>query len=233
MSNIVLGYTPTDFHYIMASKIMPDSTECENTYTIISDASCVPFPTPSQDFLNQVAICSNIVINTYNSQINGNNTVQLECKQVVSYTDYGNLISGNCSVIGDCVGNVATYSNVCTYITSNISSVTDLKSIPDYNNLMINCLANVDSANNNTTRYSQDYIQWQNWQDMSMNCYKKELCVNKKYVSEVDKLQNNHLGSDQNLSDSKRLYDNEYSRTGNLVLSIGIILIAIYYMNKP
>ena len=129
---------------------MPSKDECNDQYTIISDASCIPFPTPSQDFFTQVETCRTRVLSEYNSQINGNNTTQLECKEVVSYTDYSNVITGNClvgencTIDGNCSGNVATYSNICTTITSNISEITDLNAIPNYNDLMITCLANVE-----------------------------------------------------------------------------------------
>ena len=52
----------------------------------------------------------------------------------------------------------------------------EVSNCKDSNNI-VECLTTYDK-NNNTT-YAADYPTWKQWQDLSMNCYKKELCKNK------------------------------------------------------
>lgn len=61
------------------------------------------------------------------------------------------------------------------------------------------------------------------------NCYLKQICLNKKYANEINNLQNNHLGSGQGYNDIIKLYDSEYDKTLNFVLSIVFLIGAIYY----
>jgi hypothetical protein len=87
-------------------------------------------------------------------------------------------------------------------------------------NNSLNNNANKDTENNGNTSYSNtyssDYPKWKQWHDLSMNCYKKELCKNKENATSINNLQNNHLGSDQNYENTKALYMNEYVKTINL-----------------
>jgi hypothetical protein len=41
---ITVGYSPTDFYYVMANEAVPTDTECQNTYTtvLIPDTDCIP-----------------------------------------------------------------------------------------------------------------------------------------------------------------------------------------------
>lgn len=56
-----------------------------------------------------------------------------------------------------------------------------------------------------------------------INCYKKELCKNKEKANEINNLQNNHLGTDQNYLNSKVIYSVELRR--GISLSIGILIL--------
>jgi hypothetical protein len=68
------------------------------------------------------------------------------------------------------------------------------------------------------------------WKDLSFNCYKRELCKNKEKSKEINNLQNNHLGSDQNYLDTNNVYMNEYIKTFNLSIGILILILTSYYM---
>lgn len=96
---------------------------------------------------------------------------------------------------------------------------------------VVDCLKD-DDKNNGDTNYAADYPKWKQWQDLSMNCYKKELCNNKKNATEINRLQNNHLGSDQNYENTKAIYTNQYMKTVNLSVGVIFLLLAIYYSNK-
>jgi hypothetical protein len=65
--------------------------------------------------------------------------------------------------------------------------------------------------------------------DAISECYKQQLCTNKKYANQINQLQNNHLGSGQNYQDTLKIYDNEYDKTINYVFSILFLIGAIYY----
>jgi hypothetical protein len=98
---------------------------------------------------------------------------------------------------------------------------------------IVECLKKIDNNDNKgTTTYAADYPKWKQWQDLSMNCYKKELCNNKKNAIEINRLQNNHLGSDQNYENTKAIYTNQYMKTVNLSIGVIFLLLAIYYSNK-
>jgi len=68
------------------------------------------------------------------------------------------------------------------------------------------------------------------WNDLSLNCFKKELCKNKQKSIEIANLQNNHLGSDQNYLDTKNIYMNEYVKVFNLSIGIILLLLGSFYM---
>jgi len=177
MSHVTVSFSPTDYFYVTANDLMPTDALCNDPTTdfvIIPDASCVSFPTPSKDFLNEVGNC--VAVNT----------------------ETGNSIC-------DTIGNVSC---------------------------MQTCLSVIDTNNNNSTTYSSDFPKWKQWHDLSMNCYKKELCKNKENATRINQLQNNHLGSDQNYEDSKAIYTIEYMKTINLGIGVVILLLAIYYSNK-
>lgn len=96
------------------------------------------------------------------------------------------------------------------------------------NNVM-NCLSEIDYTNNYRTTYVKDYENWIIWNDNSYNCYKKELCLNKEKADEIKKIQEDHLGSEQNYINSKLSYKNELWKTGNLTMGIIGLIILIYY----
>ncbi len=68
--------------------------------------------------------------------------------------------------------------------------------------------------------------------DFSGNCYKKEICKNKSLATEINNLENNHSGRDQNLINSKSIYSLELRRTISLSLGIIIIFGSIIYSKK-
>lgn len=68
------------------------------------------------------------------------------------------------------------------------------------------------------------------WRDNSFNCYKKELCINKQQSAKINEVENNHLGSQQNYKNSKKMYNNEILKTFNLSFGILIIFTTIYYI---
>ena len=174
---ITVGYSPTDFYYVMANEGVPNEHECQTTYSVvtISDEKCVPYnpSTINANFLTQLQSCTN-------------NPTQ-------SFGDYkGNDIPTCLQAFDDnnqSAGTASSYHNV--YIT--------------------------------------DYPQWKSWQDNSSNCYKKELCKNKDNAQRIQKIQNNHLGSDQNFNDTMTLYKKEYAKMVNLSVGILVIAIVIFY----
>jgi hypothetical protein len=64
--------------------------------------------------------------------------------------------------------------------------------------------------------------------DASMNCYKREICKNKLNANEIHKLENNHLGSDQNYINTKAIYMNEYVKSFNLTIGILAFIFVLY-----
>jgi hypothetical protein len=72
----------------------------------------------------------------------------------------------------------------------------------------------------------------QEWMDSSSNCYKKELCKNKENAKEIHNLQNDHLGSDQNYSNTKVIYSMELRRSISLSIGILILFGSIIYSKK-
>jgi hypothetical protein len=67
------------------------------------------------------------------------------------------------------------------------------------------------------------------WATNKDSCLKKELCKNKDNAQRIQKIQNNHLGSDQNFNDTMTLYKNEYAKMVNLSVGILVIAIVIFY----
>lgn len=68
------------------------------------------------------------------------------------------------------------------------------------------------------------------WQDMSLNCYNKELCMNKDLALKINSIENKHLGSAQNVVNSQKLYNNEILKSINLVGGIISLIMIIYYV---
>jgi len=172
ISDVTVNYSPTDYFYVMANDVMPTDAQCNDPATdfvIISDASCVSFPS-SGDIVKKVN----------------------ECQDNPGYKD---------------------------------DLSTQQKTIEE-------CLKDKDNEHPGTTKYADDYPKWKQWQDVSMNCYKKELCKNKTNATEINSLQNNHLGSDQNYENTKAIYTNQYMKTVNLSVGVIFLLLAIYYSNK-
>jgi hypothetical protein len=263
-NNVAVSYSPTDFFYIMANDVMPTDSSCNDAtigYKIISDASCVPFPDLSQEFLEQKNACEMQVYNEYmNSNIQSGlttyattytstgerpNHFQFFNFNVISHDYFCNNFCSNTSALGVnaqtvCTQGCASY-NVDTGPASSTTSTTTYpvigyNDIPDFVSKVQQCLSDKDTANNGTTSYSNtyssDYPKWKQWHDLSMNCYKKELCKNKDNAININNLQNNHLGSDQNYENTKALYMNEYVKTINLSIGVVILVAAIFYSNK-
>lgn len=71
------------------------------------------------------------------------------------------------------------------------------------------------------------------WNDMSSNCFKYQLCKNKKLATLANNAQNNYDGSDERYANTKKEYDYVVLRTINIVTGI-IILggVTFYYSNK-
>jgi hypothetical protein len=94
---------------------------------------------------------------------------------------------------------------------------------------IIGCLNSVDYNNFGRTTYADDYQNWIIWEDNSFNCYKKELCHNRELADEITKMQEDHLGTEENYNNSKASYNNELLKTGNLTMGILGLMILIYY----
>jgi hypothetical protein len=89
---------------------------------------------------------------------------------------------------------------------------------------------NADLTEGNCTINSEKNSSWIT--DFSGNCYKKEICKNKSLATEINNLENNHSGRDQNLINSKSIYSLELRRTISLSLGIIIIFGSIIYSKK-
>jgi hypothetical protein len=81
-------------------------------------------------------------------------------------------------------------------------------------------------------QYILDSYNWVVWRDNSMNCYKKELCKNRENAGKLDKLLTNHLGTDENISNFEKIYDNHYVQTTWLVIGIVGLSLLAYTMKK-
>ena len=63
------------------------------------------------------------------------------------------------------------------------------------------------------------------------DCYLMELCKNKENADSIQKMKNNHLGSDQNYLNMKNIYMNEYMKTIHYSAAI-ILLVGIIFYSK-
>lgn len=68
-------------------------------------------------------------------------------------------------------------------------------------------------------------------QSNKINCNLKELCKNKEKATELQVIQNNHSGSDQNYLDTKDSYNTAFLRLFNLGVGI-FIIIGLIYKNR-
>ena len=70
--------------------------------------------------------------------------------------------------------------------------------------------------------------------DKNQDCIRRELCLNRDYADKVDKLQNNHNGSDQNYLDVKNKYSYGFLQSINLGVGvIGVVyIIYSFYKNR-
>ena len=68
----------------------------------------------------------------------------------------------------------------------------------------------------------------------NQDCIRRELCLNRDYADKVDKLQNNHNGSDQNYLDTKNKYSYGFLQSINLGVGvIGVVyIIFAFYKNR-
>jgi len=174
---ITVGYSPTDFYYVMANEGVPNGHECQTTYSVatIPDEKCVPYNPATIDatFLAQLHSCAGNPTQSFGDKHGADIPTCLQA------FDNHNISTGTAS----------SYYDI----------------------------------------YSGDYQQYKLWQDNSANCYKKELCKNKDNAQRIQKIQNNHLGSDQNFNDTMTLYKNEYAKMVNLSVGILVIGIVIFY----
>jgi hypothetical protein len=67
------------------------------------------------------------------------------------------------------------------------------------------------------------------WNDMSSNCFKYELCKNKKLATLANNKQNNYSGSDERYANIKKEYDYAVLHTMNIVTGIIILSGVTYY----
>jgi hypothetical protein len=86
------------------------------------------------------------------------------------------------------------------------------------------CKTSLESNDNKCSRIKND----SSIADITA-CYQQQLCTNKQYAGQINQLQNNHLGSGQGYQDVLKMYDNEYDKTINYVVSILFLIGAIYY----
>ena len=71
------------------------------------------------------------------------------------------------------------------------------------------------------------------WNDMSSNCFKYQLCKNKKLATLANTLQNNYNGADERYANIKKEYDYAVLQTINIVTGIIIISgVTYYYFTK-
>ena len=84
-----------------------------------------------------------------------------------------------------------------------------------------------------------DHPKWKNYCDTNFkkydqDCIRRELCLNRDYADKVDKLQNNHNGSDQNYLDVKNKYSYGFLQSINLGVGvIGVVyIIYSFYKNR-
>ncbi len=95
------------------------------------------------------------------------------------------------------------------------------------------CNTLIRNASINDTYCTIDNTTNSNWlKDNSGNCYKKEICQNKKKAIELNNLENNHSGRDQNFINSQNIYSLELRRS--IALSLGLIILfgSIIYSKK-
>jgi hypothetical protein len=221
---ITVGYNPNDFLYTKATdEVMPSDAQCTDPsssgYVFVNtDVSCNPFPTPSEDFLNVIHKCYVKVFGSEgptppSHQAKKNKQTILHknpngqgWNRKEGFTEHFSSPSSNesCNLYSDCQDNEK----------------------------FMNCLRTEDLSGSTlyyTSTYADDYVKWVQWHDSSFNCYQQELCNNKKLSTEIQKLQNDHLGSDQGLKDSSYLYMDQYIKSINLSIGILLLLGIIFY----
>jgi hypothetical protein len=92
---ITVGYSPTDFYYVMANEAVPSALDCQNHFstTIIPDASCVPYhpATINDNFFTQLNTCksSSDIGGCLQTKDNSNASINIASSYHVVYvTDY-------------------------------------------------------------------------------------------------------------------------------------------------
>lgn len=71
------------------------------------------------------------------------------------------------------------------------------------------------------------------WNDMSSNCFKNQLCKNKKLATLANNMQNNYNGADERYANIKKEYDYAVLHTINIVTGIIILSgVTYYYFTK-
>jgi hypothetical protein len=95
----------------------------------------------------------------------------------------------------------------------------------------VNISGNID-ANSYTVTNGKIYINKCDvgfWNDTSSNCFKYELCKNKKLATLANNKQNNYSGSDERYANIKKEYDYAVLHTINIVTGIIILGGVTYY----
>ena len=237
----------------MANDVLPTQDECNSIFLPVPDSSCIPVNpiriTP--EFISQLEKCQTNVYNKYATsqatnyitKYSGSGTQTADTIN----TFFGFTIMNNdlycsefCPTVksGTDTNAQAVCGQVCTKTEYSSITITeeDVKIVPDYQRLIGECLKALDETNKSAGTptefydiYINDYQSWKLWQDMSMNCFRKELCKNRNNAATINQIQNNHLGSDQNYVDANLLYNNEYIKTANLTIGILAIMAAIFY----
>jgi hypothetical protein len=68
------------------------------------------------------------------------------------------------------------------------------------------------------------------WADYSMNCYKKQLCLNEQYATQIMNMEMDHLGTNQNYMNLETLQMKEYLRMFNLGIGMVGLVAGIFYL---
>jgi hypothetical protein len=98
-------------------------------------------------------------------------------------------------------------------------------------NVSANVTANLD-GNTYTGTNGNVYINSCDtgyWNDMSSNCFKYQLCKNKKLATLANNVQNQNGGSDERYANTKKEYDYAVLHTINIVTGIIILGGVTYY----
>ena len=110
-----------------------------------------------------------------------------------------------------------------------------------YNSTNADINHNLPSKNECELNSVQDSVLWDktkcnktSYTDNNQDCVRRELCLNREYAEKLEKLQNNHIGADQNYLDTKQKYSYGFLQSVNLGVGIvGVVyIIFAFYKNR-